>query len=97
MMQEQIILTHTTKTELISEILSGLESIINKAAEKDVLKNEWLTTREVLQVLKISPVTLWNYDKKGLTNPKKVGSRKRYFKTDILQILQSKESRNLNK
>ena len=62
-----IILTETTKKNLVDEILKGVQTLINASQEKDLLKSEWLTAKEVMTILKITPVTLWNYDNKGLT------------------------------
>lgn len=92
-MQENIFISLTTKQELISEILSGIEKLLIKKDQSDLLKKEWLTTKETITLLKISPVTLWNYDQQGITKPQKVGSRKRYLKKDIVALLQAKESK----
>lgn len=90
---ENIILTETTKQDLVTEILLGVQSLIKESQEKDLLKNEWLTSKEVLTVLKITPTTLWNYDNSGRTKPQKIGNRKRYKKSDIIAILSRKKNR----
>ncbi len=93
-MVEKIILTEITRSDLVSEILIGVKELIKESNNHSIAEKEWLTTNEVLQLLKITSVTLWNYDQKGLTKPQKVGNRKRYRKSDILAILERKESRN---
>lgn len=90
---ENIILTQTTRQELVEEILLGVQALIKNSQEKQLLESEWLTSKEVLSVLKITSTTLWNYDNSGLTKPQKVGNRKRYLKSDIIQILSRKEGR----
>ena len=90
---ENIILTQTTRQELVEEILLGVQALIKDSKEKQLLESEWLTSKEVLSVLKITSTTLWNYDNSGLTKPQKVGNRKRYKKSDIIQILSRKEGR----
>ena len=91
---ENIILTQTTRQELVEEILSGVQALIKDSQEKQLLESEWLTSKEVLSVLKITSTTLWNYDNSGLTKPQKVGNRKRYKKLDIVQLLSKKEIPN---
>ena len=90
---ENILLTPTTKTELITEILQGVKTLLKESQDQDLLKNEWLTAKEVMELLKITPTTLWNYDNRGLTDPKKVGNRKRYHRPQIIELLQQKESK----
>ena len=90
---QEIILTPTTKTELINEILQGVKSLLKESQDQDLLKNEWLTAKEVMAILKVTPTTLWNYDNKGLTQPQKIGNRKRYHRPQIIQLLQQKESK----
>ena len=87
---ENIILTETTKEYLISEILNGVKEILQETQDNDLTKNEWLTSKEVQTILKITPGTLWNYDNKGLTKPQKIGNRKRYHRPQIIALLQRK-------
>ena len=86
-MDANIYLLGTTKEKFIEEILVGVESLLEKSKEEHINNSEWLTTKEVLQFLKVTPVTLWNYDQKGLTKPQKIGNRKRYAKSEILNLL----------
>ena len=92
-MQDEIILTTTTKENLISEILEGVQNLLSESREKDLLRNEWLTAKEVQSILKITPTTLWNYDQRGITTPQKIGSRKRYHKYQIVNLLSQRESK----
>lgn len=91
----QIILTTTTKNELIhelkSEILTGLSQLMNEAREKDLHSKEWLTSKETQTILKISSVTLWNWSKNGILKAHKIGNRLRYRKDDVLKALIKKE------
>ncbi len=87
---ENIILTQTTRQDLVKEILQGVQSLIKESQDKDLFENEWLTAKEVMTLLKITPTTLWNYDNKGLTQPQKIGTRKRYHKPQIMKLLERK-------
>ena len=90
---QEIILTSTTKEQLISEILAGVKDLLKESQDQDLIKNEWLTAKEVMTLLKITPTTLWNYDKKGTTKPQRIGNRKRYHRPSIVSLLQRKESK----
>lgn len=48
---------------------------------------EYLTSEEMAKTLKISLVTLWSWDKKGITQPLKIGNQKRYRRSDLEKIL----------
>lgn len=93
----QIILTETTKQELISElrdeILNGISGILNASREKDLLAKEWLTTKETELILKISNVTRWNWTNSGILKSYKIGSRLRYRKDEVLNALIQLESK----
>lgn len=90
---DQIILTPTTKKQLVDEILDGVKNLLKDSQDKDLLRNEWLTAKEVQAILKITPTTLWNYDQRGITTPQKIGSRKRYHKSQIVNLLSQRKSK----
>ena len=50
---------------------------------------EYLTPPQFAELLKVSLVTLWNWDRKGITKPVRIGNTKRYRRTDLEKILQS--------
>ncbi len=43
----------------------------------------YLTANRVCEILDISRVTLWQWDKKGITKPIRMGNLKRYRRSDI--------------
>lgn len=88
---DEITLTSTTKEKLVKEILKGIDILLLDNSKSKELKKEWLTSREVQELLKITSVTLWKYDKDGVTKPEKIGNRKRYNRFQINQLLQLKE------
>jgi Helix-turn-helix domain len=59
--------------------------------EKPVQKDpeEYLTPSEYAEVLKISLVTLWSWDKKHITRPLHIGNKKLYRRSDLEKILTS--------
>ena len=50
-------------------------------------KDEFLTRKEVSELLGVSLVTLHKWDKKGILKPSRIGRRVRYLKSDVLNSL----------
>lgn len=48
---------------------------------------EYLTAQQFADALQVSLVTLWSWDKKGITIPLKIGNQKRYRRSDLEKIL----------
>ena len=48
---------------------------------------EYLTPKEFADTLHISLVSLWSWDKKGLTKPLRIGNKKLYRMSDLEKIL----------
>lgn len=72
---------------LIEEI-ANLKKMVSKQPEQPIQKEEeYLTPSEMAQFLKISMVTLWHWDKKGITRPLRVGNLKRYRNSDLGKII----------
>jgi len=94
---ESIILTQTTKRELISElrseILSGISDLLNESREKDLNSKEWLNSKETETLLKISSVTRWTYSRSGILKAHKIGNRLRYRKDEVIQALLKMETK----
>lgn len=92
---ENILLTQTTKNELIqelkNELLSGIAQLLNESRQKDLTSKEWLTPKETESLLKISSVTLWSWSKNGILPSHKIGRNVRYRKDDVLKALIRKE------
>ena len=53
-------------------------------------KEKLLSRKEVLTMLKISEVTLWNYEKQGKIKGYGIGGRRLYKESEILDSLQEK-------
>ncbi len=52
-------------------------------------KEELLTPAQFADTLKISLVTLWNWDNKGITKPVRIGNAKRYRRSDLDKLINS--------
>jgi hypothetical protein len=83
-------------TLLVTLTVEQMQSLI-KEGVKEVLRDiepqvkeveEYLTPAEFAEVLKISLVTLWSWDKKKITHPLHIGNQKRYRRSDLEKIMQ---------
>ncbi|TLF46925.1 helix-turn-helix domain-containing protein [Maribacter aurantiacus] len=81
---------HNTTTE---QLTASFASILDERIE-DLKKNftprepeEYLTAKELEDVLKISSVTRWEWGKKGILNPKKIANRVYYLRSEIKELL----------
>ena len=81
------------KEELIQELLTGFESILKDQQKKRLDAKEWLSTREVSDLLKISTVTCHEWSKRGILKKHRIGSRVRYRKDEVLNALKEVEAR----
>jgi len=74
-------------SHLIDEV-ADLKKMVGEQPKQKVQKEEeYLTPAEMAQFLKISMVTLWHWDKKGITRPLRVGNLKRYRRSDLEKII----------
>jgi len=86
-------LAKSVRLEMTGADLLAFGEAIHKsaieAAEKSQKENEeYLTPAEFAEVLKISLVTLWSYDRKNLTRPLRIGNKKLYRRSDLEKIVQ---------
>jgi hypothetical protein len=75
-----------------SDLIQYSEEMLKRAAEAEKIKEtpapeEYLTSEEMAKTLKISLVTLWSWDKKGITHPLYIGRQKRYRRSDLEKML----------
>lgn len=76
-----------------ADLIEFSDEVVRKAlaaAKKQVPlipAEEYMTSEEMANALKISLVTLWSWDKKGITQPLKIGNQKRYRRSDLEKIL----------
>jgi len=76
---------HTSKDELIHNIIRGVENKLNEF-ERNFQPKEpttWLTKKEVSAILSISIVTIDDWSKKGILNPYRIGNRIRFKRIEV--------------
>lgn len=75
-----------------SDFIQVAEEMTRRAVESEKArgapkKEEYLTSEETAKLLKISLVTLWSWDRKGITTPRRVGNLRRYRLSDLEKML----------
>jgi hypothetical protein len=86
-------LAKSLKLEITGSDLLAFGESIHKSAIAEAEKTskeieEYLTPSQFAEALQVSLVTLWSWDKKGITRPLKIGNAKRYRRSDLEKILQ---------
>ncbi len=84
----KIILDGITANELVSQLANSVkEMLTKKEPQPQEQKEEFLTRNETAKFLKVSLVTLWQWDNKGILKPHRIGTKVRYKKSDVLNCL----------
>ena len=86
----------TNAQDFKNEILTGVKAELTAFAKNLQTNNHdtLLTREETAKMLSISLVTLWQYDKQNILPSYKIGTKKRYKKSEVLAALQ--KSNNFN-
>ena len=69
--------------DFANEILAGAKMIAQFELEKSQYCDELLTIEEVCELLKVSKMTLYRWDKLGILKKIEVGGKRRYRKSDV--------------
>lgn len=86
-------LAKSVKLEISGADLLAFGESIHKSAIAESEKNApketevYLTPAQLAEALQVSLVTLWSWDKKGITRPLRIGNAKRYRRSDLEKIL----------
>jgi hypothetical protein len=85
-------LAKSLKLEISGADLLAFGESIHKSAlvesEKTTKeKEEYMTSQQFADTLQVSLVTLWNWDRKGITKPLHIGNKKRYRRSDLEKIM----------
>ena len=69
--------------DFANEILAGAKMIAQLELEKSQYCDELLTIEEVCELLKVTKMTLYRWDKLGILKKIDVGGKRRYRKSDV--------------
>lgn len=92
-MQPIVLLTEDQLQYFIEAMTIRISEIIKETNQSKVNSKEYLTTKEVLDLLKITNVTLHEWCSKGIISKSKVGSRLRFRYDEIIDAIQRIESK----
>ena len=72
-----------------SDLKEFAELCINGGRKErlEPMNEEYLTPQQFADALQVSLVTLWSWDKKGITLPLRIGNAKRYRRSDLEKIM----------
>jgi hypothetical protein len=72
-----------------ADLIAFGESIHQKATEcaKPKEDEQYLTPAQLAEAVHVSLVTLWSWDKKGITRPLRIGNKKLYRQSDLEKIM----------
>lgn len=88
-----VVLTQDQLQEFVDSVAQKVESIIKDSQKKEINSKEWLTAKEVCEILKISHTTLHDWSKKGIIKKHKVGDRIRFRYDQVIDALKLIESK----
>lgn len=94
---EQIILQGLTPNQLVDQVttkvLEGVAILMKQSNDTKENSKEWLTSKEVQALLKISSTTIWHWENKRYIVAHQISGRKRYQKTEVLAALVKREAK----
>jgi predicted DNA-binding transcriptional regulator AlpA len=81
---------NVTPTDLRNFAHDLVNEIIAREKPTPQKQEKLLTTEEVCEMLSVSRVTAWQWEKKGILKPKRIENVKRYRLADIEAVIQKK-------
>lgn len=88
---EKVILHSTNEDDLVNKIALKVFELLKSSNAKEEVNDsneeEYLTSTQVIELLKISPVTLWKWKKKGSINEYGIGGKRYFKKSEIDKFL----------
>lgn len=94
---EIIILTPKQIQSYFDDLIQKMESVLQDSSKTQAASKEWLTSKEVCDLLKISYTTLHDWSNKGLLKKHKMGKRMRFRHDEVLESLLRIESKSRKK
>ena len=62
-----------------------------RALSNLVEADELLTPEETAQLLKVSKVTVWDWEKRGILNARRIGNQVRYLRSEVIGATKPKK------
>lgn len=71
----------------LDKIEAGIMELAKAPKPEPTTREKYLTIEQVAELLSVSRVTLWHWDKKGILESVRVGNLRRYRLSDIELIM----------
>lgn len=84
-----IVNTADFKAAIKEAVAEALAEEREKQLEAKKQEEIALTSKEVMELLSITPVTLWRWEKENIITPTKVGRKKLYNKAELVKLVAS--------
>lgn len=88
---ENILFSPITKDQLIQEILSGVQSLLDNQRIASLNELENWTAQQTADFCKVSKVTIHEWTKKEILKKYKIGNRIFYKKKEVISAINSIE------
>ncbi|MFZ1513954.1 MAG: helix-turn-helix domain-containing protein [Saprospiraceae bacterium] len=90
----QVVVLQDQIQKLLDDQLQKFISLLKEAQKQETTSKEWLTSKEVCELLKISHTTLHDWSKKGIILKHRIGNRIRFRHDEVLESLTRIEAKN---
>lgn len=84
----------TTIEAKLDKLESSVKQLLNQPKPDSKPQEKYLTIDQTAELLSVSRVTLWNWDKKGILESVRFGNLKRYRLSDIQAIADKQLDKN---
>jgi len=75
-------------TDILTRLTAIEKTLKELAAVKPEPQMKYLTIDQVAELLSVTRVTLWQWERKGILKPGRFGNLKRYKVSDIERLMQ---------
>lgn len=84
---KEIILSPINKTELVKDILEGVEALLDQNRVESINELENWTIAQTAEFCKVSKVTIHDWAKKGILKKYKIGYRSFFKKSEVIKAV----------
>lgn len=80
-----------------SQLRAAMTELLHDEAERaaayaaEATRNERMTRKEALEMLGIGETTLWKWEKQGIITSLKVGARRFFRRSDIIDLMENQK------
>ena len=86
-----ILTTPDQLKELVRESVAVAFQHHRPAVAPAIDADELLTPEETAQLLKVSKVTVWDWEKKGILSARRIGNQVRYLRSEVMAAARPKK------